>query len=118
MENEENSNRPSWLGKEKSTRAKSDKQETRLAKTFGGRKTAGSGSVHGENDVITPELDIEAKTTESKQYILKLSDWKKMQKKTRVDKKALFIVEFAGNNEEIVMMNLTDFLALTNLKNL
>lgn len=114
----EGDNRPAWLGKEKSTRQKSDKQENRLAKTFSGKKTANSGARFGENDVTTPEFEIEAKTTEKKQYILKLEDWQKMQKKARVDKKALYIVEFAGNGEEIVMLNLTDFLDLLKLKQL
>lgn len=114
----EMTNRPKWLGKEKSTRAKSDKQETKLAKTFGGRKTAGSGSKFSENDVKTPEFEIEAKTTESKQYILKLDDWNKMQKKCSGYKKPLFVLEFAGNNTDIVMMNMSDFIDLTGIKEL
>lgn len=38
------SNRPNWLGKDKPTRHGSEKQEKRLAKEFGGKKTANSGA--------------------------------------------------------------------------
>lgn len=40
-------NKPTWLGKEKPTRVNSEKQEKRLAKEMGGRKTANSGARFG-----------------------------------------------------------------------
>lgn len=70
---------PSWLNREKPTRKRSDKQEKRLAKQMGGVQYAGSGSVFGENDVKTKDFSIEAKTTEKKQYTLKVDDIKKAQ---------------------------------------
>lgn len=106
------SSKPKWLNKEKSTREKSNKQETRLGKQFGGRKTANSGATFGQNDVVTPEFEIEAKTTESKQFILKIDDLRKMQKKCKFDKIALFIVEYANEGEEVVILHTADFLNL------
>ncbi len=111
-------NKPAWLGKEKSTREKSNKQETRLAKTFGGKITSNSGARFGENDVKTPLFDIEAKTTESKQYILKLSELKKMEGRSKFDKTPLFIIEFATDGSEYAVINITELLNLLRLDSL
>lgn len=111
-------NKPKWLNKEVSTRERSNKQEKRLAKTFGGRTTANSGATFGENDVKTPEFDIEAKTTKSKQFILKLEDLKKMQRKTRVDKKPLFIINFEETGDEFILLSISDFLEISRLQEL
>ena len=78
-------NKPTWLGKVAPTRKNSQKQENRLAKEFGGRTTANSGATFSENDVKTPDFDIEAKTTKSSQFILKVADLKKMQRKCSID---------------------------------
>ena len=110
--------KPKWLNKEVSTRARSDKQEKRLARIFDGKTTPGSGSVFGENDVKTPEFDIEAKTTKSKQFIIKLEDLKKMQRKTRVDKKPLFAINFEETGDEFILLSLSDFLEITSLQEL
>lgn len=111
-------NKPKWLNKEVPTRKKSDKQEKRLAKTFGGKTTAGSGSVFSENDVKTPLFDIEAKTTQSKQFILKLSDLKKMENRSKFTKTPLFIIEFADDKSEYVVIRATEFLNLLQLDGL
>lgn len=111
-------NKPKWLNKEVSTRQRSDKQEKRLAKQFGGRTTSNSGATFSENDVKTPEFDIEAKTTKSKQFIVKLEDLKKMQRKTRVDKKPLFAINFEETGDEFILISLSDFLEITSLQGL
>ena len=111
-------NKPKWLNKEVSTRQRSDKQEKRLAKQFGGRTTSNSGARFGENDVKTHEFDIEAKTTKSKQFIVKLEDLKKMQRKTRVDKKPLFAINFEETGDEFILISLSDFLEITSLQGL
>lgn len=104
--------KPSWLGKTKATRVNSEKQEVRLAKEMGGRKTANSGARFGENDVKTPDFDIEAKTTMSAQFILKVADLKKMQRKCSLNRIALFIIEFSEHGEEMVLINKADFFSL------
>lgn len=109
-------NKPKWLQKEEPTRKKSGKQEKRLAKEFKGRVTTNSGSTFSENDVVSPHFEIEAKTTESKQYILKIEDIKKMERKADKNKIPLFIVEFSQFNRELVIIDKQDFLTLNGIK--
>lgn len=105
--------RPKWLdGKDKPTRVASQKQENRLAKEFKGRVTSNSGATFSENDVKTPKFDIEAKTTQSGQYILKLTDIEKMERKADKNKVPLFIVEFAIAGREFVIISKEDFMPL------
>ena len=106
---------PEWLGKKDSTRKRSFKQETSLAKKFGGRTTSGSGSVFGENDVKTDDFHIEAKTTKSSQYIFKQAEFDKMEGRTPFDKKALFALCFENSGKEYITISLGDFLKLTGL---
>ena len=108
--------RPSYLNKEKPTRHNSEKQEKKLSKDFGGRKTANSGATFGQNDVITPTYEIEAKTTKSRQFILKTDDLAKMNKKCSLTKVALFIIEFTETGDEVVVINKADFYNLIGLK--
>ena len=108
----DSTNRPNWLGKVAPTRKNSKKQETRLAKEFGGRTTANSGATFGENDIKTKEFDIEAKTTKSNQFILKVSDLQIMHRKAGLDKIALFIIEYSEAGEEVVVLNKADFFTL------
>lgn len=110
--------KPKWLNKEQTTRSRSDKQETRLAKKFGGRKTSNSGAKFGENDVKTPDFSIEAKTTKSEQFILKLKELKKMQTKTPFHKKGLFAINFENTGDEFILLSLSDFLEICGLDNL
>lgn len=107
--------KPKWLNKDKTTRARSGKQENRLAKTFGGRPTSNSGATFNENDVVTPDFEIEAKTTYNKQFPLKAQEIKNMNKKCKFGKVALFIVEFEKESEEVVVIRTADFLRLLGL---
>lgn len=107
---------PKWMNKEESTRSRSKKQENRLAKAIGGRATAGSGSVFGENDVTSDTLDIEAKTTQSTQYILKQKEFAKMKRRTPFGKVPVFVVNFENTKEEYAILSMDDFLMLTNNK--
>lgn len=106
------SNRPNWLGKDKPTRHGSEKQEKRLAKEFGGKKTANSGARFSQNDVVSKEFDIEAKTTKHNQFILKVDDLQKMHRKAGLEKIALFIIEYSEAGEEVVVLNKADFFTL------
>ena len=99
--------KPDWL-KDEPTRKKSAKQEGKLAKKFGGKLTSNSGARFGENDVITPDYEIEAKKTDAMSYTMKIKELRKMQAKCSNDKVAIEIVEF-GNGESYVIINLNDF---------
>lgn len=104
---------PKWFGKEEPTRKASEKQEKRIAKEFKGRKTANSGASFGENDIKTPKFDIEAKTTKSTQYILKMAELRQMERKADKDKIPLFIIEFAQENREFIIISKEDFMGLS-----
>lgn len=78
---------------------RSRKQELAGAKRFGGRVTPGSGNGwHTKNDVRTPDLSIEYKTTEKKSYSLKYDDLIKAERNALIDsgRQFLFIVELGG----------------------
>ena len=105
-----------WLGKEKPTRKQSGKQESRLAKQFGGKPTANSGAKFHQNDVVTPEYEIEAKTTSSKQFILKVETIEEMNRKCRFGKTPLLIIEFQGSGLEMVVLSNNDFQQLISKK--
>ena len=109
-------NAPKWFGKKETTRDKSTKQEKRLAKDFGGKVTKNSGATFGENDVVTPEFEIEAKVTDSSQFVVKMDDIRKMERKANKDKTPIFVIEFRKSNREFVMIGKEDFLALTKKK--
>ena len=88
---------------------KSQKQEARLAKWYGGRVTPGSGNgwVH-KNDVKTPSLSIEAKYTDAKSYSLKLADLIKAEKIALIDgRDSIFTISFSG--EEFVILREADY---------
>ena len=112
---------PKWLdnlGDKEPTRKKSDKQENRLAKEFGGRKTSNSGAKFTENDVKSPSFDIEAKTTTSSQYIMKMSEIEQMERRADKNKIPIFVVEFNKHDREFVIMDKQDFLTLSGTKEL
>ena len=54
------------------TRERSKKQESRIAKKLRGYTTINSGATFGQNDVITDFCEIETKTTAHESYSLKL----------------------------------------------
>lgn len=109
------SNDPKWLHAEKATRVNSGKQEKKLAKEMGGRLFANSGAKYGENDVKTDKFEIEAKTTEAKSFILKVSEIEALHKKCRIDKIGLFIIEFSKHGEELVILRKADFYTIAGL---
>ncbi len=100
---------PSWLNKQKPTRVASAKQENRLAKTLGGKATANSGARFGENDVIMPAFEVEAKTTQASSFTLKMADIEKAENKCNIMKSVAFIVEFASHKREFVVLDIEDF---------
>lgn len=103
---------PNWLNKAVPTRDRSLKQEKRLAGTLGGKTTAGSGSTFGENDVLTDQFEVEAKTTLAKSFKLTLADWRKAEKKCRVDRSVLMVVSFEEEKLDLVVMDLAEYIRL------
>ena len=58
---------------EKTTRGRSGKQESRIARQLNGHTTINSGATFGQNDVITDFCEVEAKTTGKESFSLQLS---------------------------------------------
>lgn len=106
---------PAWMKKklhEPSTRERSDKQESRIAKDMGGRKTINSGATFKQNDVETDTFEIEAKTTKKSSFSLNLTTWDKMEQRTPLCKIPLMVIDFEEANESFAVIKYEDFLNL------
>lgn len=108
---------PKWFSKTESETAKSRKQEKRIAKDVGGNATIGSGSVFSENDIKNKFLDIEAKRTESKQFILKKETWDKAKRRTRGDKMTVMVIDIEPPTEAPLRLAVIEYDELLRLFN-
>lgn len=100
-----------------STRARSKKQETKIAQRLNGRTTINSGATFGENDVITDYAEVEAKTTRKNSFSFKVADWQKMVDKCAVNKIPIFEIEFEGNDLNLAVLNVDDLRMLIEMAN-
>lgn len=101
----------------KTTRARSKKQESKLAKQLNGHTTINSGATFGQNDVVTDFCEIEAKTTEKESFSLKLSDWRLLRKKCAGNKIPIFIVDFEQSKDTLAVLTYEDLQFLINQAN-
>lgn len=92
----------------KSTRERSGKQESRLAKQLNGHTTINSGATFSQNDVVTDFCEVEAKTTLKESYSLKLSDWRVLRKKCASNKIPIFIVDFEQSKDTLAVLTYED----------
>jgi len=100
---------PKHLQEKVTTRSRSKKQESNLAKVFKGRATLNSGATFGENDVLTDFCEIEAKTTKHKSFKLNLDDLKLMRKKSSIVKTPIMVLAFEDNlKEQYAILKLSD----------
>lgn len=108
-----------WLEKSNNptTRARSGKQETRIAKDLSGRKTINSGATFNQNDIITDYGECEAKTTKFLSYPLKVEDWHKLVRKTSFGKIPFMIVDFEKSNLSLAVVSLDDLKYLIKMAN-
>lgn len=93
---------------EKTTRARSKKQESRLAKQLNGHTTINSGATFGQNDVVTDFCEVEAKTTTKESFSLKLSDWRLLRKKCAPNKIPIFVVDFEKSKDTLAVLTYED----------
>lgn len=96
------------LFSEKTTRERSSKQESRIAKQLRGYTSINSGATFGQNDVITDFCEVEAKTTNKESYSLKLSDWRILRKKCASNKIPIFIVDFEQSKDSLAVLTYED----------
>ena len=93
---------------EQTTRARSGKQESRLAKQLNGHTTINSGATLGQNDVVTDFCEVEAKTTEKESYSIKLADWRLLRKKCAGNKIPIFIIDFESTRDTLAIVTYDD----------
>lgn len=98
-------------------RKRSQRQETRLSQELNGSVNSGSGNGWmRKNDVRSELLSVEAKTTKSKQYTLKLSELETAEKHALLDDRIMaFVIEFAEQGKqgkEYMIFTKDDALAL------
>lgn len=99
-----------------STRQRSEKTESKLAKAMKGKLTINSGATFGQNDIIADWCEIEAKTTSKESFSVTLKDWEKLVDKCNVKKIPLFMIDFEGKkNREFVVMNVDDLKMILSL---
>ena len=90
------------------TRARSKRQESRLAKQLNGHATINSGATFGQNDVVADFCEVEAKTTKHESYSLKLSDWRILRKKCAGNKIPIFVIDFESSKDTIAVLTMED----------
>ena len=81
------------------TRERSKKQESRIAKKLRGYTTINSGATFGQNDVIS----------------LKLSEWVKLKKKCSAKKIPIFVVDFEKSRDSLAILTYEDLQFLIEL---
>lgn len=104
---------PKWL-EDPSTRARSGKQENKLAKKFKGHTTINSGALFQKNDVWSEVFSIEAKTTKYMRYSITEKMMEEITKHASKQKKiGILIVDFEdGKKGSYVTLNINDFMYL------
>lgn len=99
---------PKHLQVKSTTRSRSKKQESRIARDLKGLTTINSGATFGQNDVITDFAEIEAKTTTKNSYSLKVSEWEKLQDKANNFKIPIFVISFETLNKDLAVLSYED----------
>ena len=97
---------------EESTRKRSGKQESKIAKKLLGRKTINSGATLGQNDVITDYCEVEAKTTTKDSFTLSLADWRKLKKKCSRKKLPIMVLDFERSKDSLAILFYDDLVFL------
>lgn len=99
------------------TRKRSNRQESNIAKVLGGRKSINSGATLGQNDVTTDYCEVEAKITKHKSFSITLRDWFKLRRKCMGGKIPMFVVEFEHEKQSLAVLDYEDLLFLIQMAN-
>lgn len=102
---------PKWLqniNEKPSTRSRSGKQESRIAKELKGTTTINSGATFGQNDVLTDYAEIEAKTTSKESFSLKVADLDKLHKKCSPVKIPIMVIDFEESKKSVAVISYSD----------
>jgi hypothetical protein len=99
------------------TRKRSKRQESNIAKVLRGKTTINSGATLSQNDVVTDYCEVEAKTTANKSYSITLKEWFKMLKRCRAGKMPVFIVTFETEKKSLAVIDYDDLQFLIEMAN-
>lgn len=99
------------------TRQRSNKQESKIAKVLRGSKSINSGATLGQNDVFTDYCEVEAKITKHKSFSVTLSDWFKLKRKCKANKLPIYVVEFEHEKQSLAVLDYEDLLFLIQMAN-
>jgi hypothetical protein len=100
---------PKHMQEKVSTRSRSKKQETNIAKRMKVNTTVNSGATFGQNDAIGDYCEIEAKTTKFKSYSINMDELNKLSRKCSTNKIPIQIVCFEDNlKQQYAVLKLTD----------
>lgn len=90
----------------------SQRQERRIANTFGGRRTPGSGNKwFAKNDVRSQDVSFEVKYTGKKQYTLKASELEQGEKNALIDGRD-FVFGIEMNKRNWIVISEEDYITL------
>jgi hypothetical protein len=92
------------------TRSRSKRQESRIAKDLKGRLTKNSGATFGENDIVTDFCEVEAKTTRRNSYGVSPDEFRKLEKKAKPGLIPVMVIEFEAHKKEFAVIQYEDFL--------
>jgi hypothetical protein len=76
--------------------------------------TANSGAVFHQNDLKTPDMEIEAKTTEGKGYRITLAELESIEKKCVGNRIAVQVIEFRPSGKSFAILPLGELEVLLN----
>ena len=100
---------PKHLQQKETTRSRSKKQETNIAKRMKINTTINSGATFGQNDAIGDYCEVEAKTTKKRGYTINLDELNKLAQKCSVGKIPIHIICFEDNlKKQYATIKLTD----------
>ena len=105
------------MAEEKTTRERSSRQESRIARQLKGKTTINSGATFGENDIVNDFMEVEAKTTRHESFSLNLADFRKLIKKAKVDKIPAMVIDFEQSKDSLAVIKYDDLLYLINEAN-
>lgn len=105
--------KPKWMNREpETTRSRSKRSESSVAKLLKGKLTINSGATLGQNDIVTDFAEIEDKTTAKESYRISLADWDKLVKKADTGKIPMLTVNFEHRDLRLAVLPLDDLVYL------
>lgn len=111
------SKRPKWLDEKETTRSRSGKQESRIAKALKGHATINSGATFSQNDIINDFCEVEAKITSKDSFPFTLALWEKLVAKCKPGKIPVIALGLREDKKQFAILDFEDFKFLIDTAN-